>query len=214
MTFRLKNILGITILGVSILLITSCKPQDSGNGADIQEEVEVDPRKPQKARSGDISTARFDKTIPDACTLIKPEYIAKVMGIDKEAINIKDGSSTKNKKARSCFFKWDGDIPNGGILVQLMKNPVEDEFADWVTHFVANKKKNGEQSFTQEGVKYIYEDWNVVGDEGAFSAESGKYIWRVGNEMVFMLAFNLSLDNEAQKAAAAKLAPEIMKNFN
>ena len=211
MTFRLRTAIGITLIGLGLTIITSCKPEGGGNGAEVNE-VEVDPRKPQKLKSGDITKARFDKSIPDACTLIKPKFIAKVMGIDEEAINIKDGSSTKNKKARSCFFKWDSDVPNGGILVQLLKNPVEEEFADWVTSFVANKKKNGEQSFTQEGVKYTYEDWNVVGDEGAYSTESGKYIWRVGNEMVFMLAFNLSLDDNAQKAAASKLAKEIMRN--
>jgi hypothetical protein len=154
------------------------------------------------------------RLLQDACSLISPKYIARVLGVDQGSINVKEGSKTGRTIARSCFFKWESEIPNGGILVQIQKNPVPDDFPEYVQYFISTKKREGENSFSEGGYVYEFTDWGTVGDEGAYSSEAGKYYWRLGNEYIFMLAFNLALEESEQLAAANKLAPEIMKNFN
>lgn len=197
----------IILLSVLLLSFLACKPPKEEPMAPA-----VDKTKPQRlSQTSDYST--FDKSVPDACTLLDVDFIAKTFNIDASTITVKDGSSDKNRKARSCFFKWKTDFPNSGILIQALKNPVEEEFPEWVTYFVKTKKTDGEKSFSSPGEVYKYTDWDIVGDEGAASPEIGKYIWRVGNEMAFMLAFNLDIDEAAQRAAADLLAVEVMKNL-
>lgn len=204
---------------LSILLILciglvqfSCKPKTPRPEAEAA--VQQDASKPQKLQKSDEATSRaFDRSVPDACSLLSTSFVSKIINVPADQIKIKDGSSPSNPKARSCFFKWEGSIPNAGILIQVMRNPVEDEFPDWVRYFVETKKRDGEQSFSEPGVSYDFVDWQLVGDEGAYSTDAGKYYWRIGNEMAFMLAFNTAMDAAEQLAAAELLAPEIMKNL-
>jgi hypothetical protein len=197
-----------TILLLATALMVGCKPKQETPA--VSEDVKAEDVVDAEAAAQMIG---FDKEVPDACTLLDSKFIANVFGIDPSVINVKDGSSSQNKKARSCFFKWDTDLPNSGILVQALKNPVEDEFPEWVTYFVRTKKEDGEKSFSEPGVVYRYKDWKAAGDEGAASTEAGKYVWRVGDEMAFMIAFNLTIDPAKQEQAATALAQEVMANL-
>lgn len=202
------------LISMSILsiLLFACKPQEGATPKEAEVAEAANEKEPQKMDTT-FDASVFDKEVPDACTLLSPAFIASTFGVDAGAITVKDGSSSMNTKARSCFFKWQTDLPNSGILVQALKNPVAEEFPDWVTYFVKTKKQDGEKSFSDPGVVYRYEDWPVVGDEGAASVDAGKYVWRVGNEMAFMIAFNLSIDAASQRQAAASLAQEVMSNL-
>lgn len=197
----------ITLLIVAALL-SSCKQNQEV--AVAEQDAKMEDVRDRESVSPPVV---FDKNVPDACTLLDVGFIAKTFNIDPAVINVKDGSSSQNLKARSCFFKWDTDLPNSGILVQALKNPVEEEFPEWVTYFVRTKKEDGEKSFSEPGVVYRYKDWKAAGDEGAASTEAGKYVWRLGDDMAFMLAFNLTIDPSKQEQAATAIAQEIMSNL-
>ncbi len=151
--------------------------------------------------------------IPDACDLMTPETIARYVNQPVESIFPADGSSPQNPKARACFFKWDGsDMPNAGVMVQLQRNPVQEDVPEYFTYLISSKKTEGEKD-PGSNVVMKYKDWPGFGDDGAYSTEAGKYVWRVGNDWAFMIAFNTVLPPKAQKVAAHALAQEVMSNM-
>ena len=151
--------------------------------------------------------------IPDACDLMTPETIARYVNQPVESIFPADGSSPQNPKARACFFKWDGSaLPNAGVMVQLQRNPVQEDVPEYFTYLIASRKTDGEKDPGSD-VVIKYKDWPGFGDDGAYSTEAGKYVWRVGNDWAFMIAFNTVLPPKAQKVAAHALAQEVMSNM-
>lgn len=178
--------------------------------------------KGQSAKSrksnGNSATASTRSTlnkagIPDACSLMSTKTIGRYVNQPAENIFASDGSSLKSPKARACFFKWDGSaIANAGVMIQVQKNPVEEDVPEYFTYLIASRKTDGEKDPSSESV-IKYKDWPGFGDDGAYSTEAGKYIWRIGNEWAFMIAFNTELPPNAQKVAAEAFAQEAMSNM-
>jgi len=151
--------------------------------------------------------------IPDACDLLTEETIAKYLNIPAKSINLADGSSPKNALQRACFFKWDGsEIKNAGVMVQVQQNPVADDVPDYLTYMVSSLKTQGENDMNGGTTKF--KNWEGFGDEGAYSTSVGKYVWRVGNDWAFMVAFNTTLKPKQEKKAAEAFAKEVMARMS
>ena len=165
-------------------------------------------------KQGATSRTNFNAMgIPDACDLLTAETIAKYVDQPAESIFLNDGSSPKNPYARACFFKWDGSaIPNAGVMVQVQQNGIAEDVPQYLTLLVQSKKTDGEvDPVTNE--KVIYKDWPGHGEDGAYSTDVGKYMWRVGDDWVFMVAFNTVLPPKSQKVAADAFAKEVMSRM-
>jgi len=220
------------ILFMIVMLAVACKPdspvKSTENKPTNQQEqtVKNDNSKSAPATKGQASTLRTkdgkskpaetretnynSEGIQDACDLLTKETIAKYVNQPAESIFLADGSSPQNPKARACFFKWDGSaVANAGVMVQLQRNPVEEDVPEYFTYLIASKKTEGEvDPATREVMKY--NDWPGFGDDGAYSTAAGKYTWRVGNDWAFTVAFNTDLPPKSQKIAAHAFAQEVM----
>ena len=205
---KFKSISIITIASLAVLML-SCKTKSPNQNETLDK---PDPTQPQ-AMPMELDQSKFDKDLPDACTLMSPEFLAGLLKMDTGAFTVKDGSSNINNKARSCFYKWQGNLPNAGIMIQVMKNPVADEFPTYFVEYIKGKKKDGKQGLGGDGKVYIYSYLPGFGDDGAYSTEAGKYTWRVGNDLGFNIAFNSTLSPEEQKSVAESIANEMMKNY-
>ncbi len=149
--------------------------------------------------------------LPDACSLLTIEDIQEILNVPADEIQVKDGSTARAGHAKSCFFKWIGKRINAGLLVQVQKNPVGDEFPEWPTSFVASKRTSGESNFSGDGETYKYSKFEGLGDDGSYSYNLEKYIWRTGNDYVYMIAFNEDMTEAEQKDAALRLGKKIMQ---
>jgi len=157
--------------------------------------------------------SRKGSRIPSAKTLIPIEDIASVLGKNVEDIVVKDSSpGGANPTHSSCFFKWsDFEVNNAGILLQVMKNPLGDEYPDYVEKFISSKKSLGEQD--TEGQKVLFKTLQGFGDDGAYSYEAGKYFWRLGDEIIMSIAFNSAHSAEDQYRIATTLGKQMTENY-
>lgn len=152
--------------------------------------------------------------LPDMCDLVPKSYIAEVLGLDNDAVTLNNSSqSGANPKHKTCFFKWtDPNFPNTGIMLQAMRNPLPDEFPEYLTTFIQSKRENGENALGDEFVHY-FKDFRGVGDEGIYNADIGKYFWRYSDLVVFQLAFNSIHEQDEQLAIASKLATRMSREY-
>lgn len=165
-----------------------------------------------KVPSNNRSQGKVDSDIPSSCDLLGEAFMTKEFKI-KDGIMINDATNSKSAATRSCFFRWDnGILPNSGIYLQIMGNPVPDEVQDYAMHYINGKLKGGEMDMS--GTNFPYKKFDVVGDDGAYSKEQGRYYWRVEKEYVFMLAFNLGMGSNTEYKHATNIAKEVMKNYN
>ena len=175
-----------------------------------QQELHANGKNPNADKVGKVPTNFNRHGIPDACDLLTLETIAKYLNIPATGISLADGSSKQNDKSRACFFKWDDeDIKNAGVMVQVQQNQVEEDVPEYLTYMVSSLKTQGENDFNGAGVTK-FKDWPDFGDDGAYSTDVGKYVWRVGNDYAFMIAFNTPLLGKKQKRAADAFAKEVM----
>lgn len=152
--------------------------------------------------------------LPSACDLLSSKWIGNSYNTPADEILIKNASSPKTKYARSCFFKWEVDVvANGGIMLQLQGNPIPRETDTWVTDYIINKRKEGDTSMSNPDQKVSYSDLPGLGDAAVYNYDLNRCYWRVGNDYLFMLAFNLGMSEEEERAAALKIGKEVTKNF-
>jgi len=150
--------------------------------------------------------------VPNATKLVPRATIAKIIGEDPEHLEIKQGNSVSEKNYQACFIKWPSGFPNAGILLQVSRNPVYDEFRDWAISFIDSKKTSGETlPGTEELVKF--KDYTEHGDSGAYNYEAGKYYWRINRDYVITVAFNIDWNEAKQYRVATELGTEVMKKF-
>lgn len=152
--------------------------------------------------------------LPEPCELLSDNFIANVIGVNKDAINLKDGSNPATPYARSCFFRWDHNgIPNSGVLIQVQSNPVPNEFPEWAPYYLQAKRNTGEKS--PDGLTtFKYKNFEGMGVDGAYSFELHRYLWRDAKDYVYMVAFNLPSTESEEVEWARKLGQELMKNAN
>ena len=97
-------------------------------------------------------------------------------------------------------------------MIQVQDNPLPDEFPDWAKYLIQAKVNQGEQLPDGSG-SYKYKPMDGVGDAACYSFELNRYIWRIGSEYIFMVAFNLPLTEEKELKFAKEIGQEVMRNF-
>ena len=151
--------------------------------------------------------------LPSACSLVTDDFLAGVLNVDVRAIQLKDGSQRGQNSSRACFFKWDHDgNPNAGVLVQVQKNPLPGEIEQWAPYYIQAKLHQGDQD-PQSGQAFKYKAFDL-GVAGAYSYEMHRYMWRTGEDRVFMVAFNLNGSEKNELQWARTIGAEVMKNYN
>jgi len=93
----------------------------------------------------------------------------------------------------------------------MFKNPLGNDYPDYVSQMISSKRVLGEQAV--EGQAVLYKKFDGFGDDGSYSTEGGKYFWRIGEEMVFQIAFNTTHDPNEQYNAARKIAKAMTENY-
>lgn len=153
--------------------------------------------------------------LPDPCQLVSKETIASLFDVDPIYISPVDGSQDSNKREhRACFYKWDDpDFPNTAILIQLQTNTMEDEYDQWMSMAVANKRTTGE-TMMGESEPHIFKIFPNVGTDGSYNYEIGKYYWRIDNDLMIMLAYNMDITEDVQFSSAKTIARELMDNLS
>ena len=160
------------------------------------------------------TTKLAPNALPSACDLVTAEFVSKTLGVvEARDIYVKDGSGKKAVHARSCFFKWDDAAsPNAGVLLQIQKNPVEEEFPDWASYYIRSKRDQGDVMPDGSGT-YRYKDFPGMGIAGAYNYNLARYTWRTETDNIFMVAFNLPSSEAQQLIWAEKIGKEAMRNF-
>lgn len=149
--------------------------------------------------------------LPDACTLISKEQIATIINEDPSIVRLKNGTSPQSSNTQACFYRWDfNGMPNSGILVQVQTNPIPDDLPTWASSFVDSKKSVGETDYSGSGETIKYKTMTNLGNAGAYSFEMGKYFWRLNDDYVFMIAYNLPGTDEATQLKYTKKIGDIV----
>ncbi len=192
------------IFALLILGSLSCKNDDKGKNA-----TNIDPNTVPGAAPVDPNTIK----IPSACSMITEAEVQKILGTSAP-VTLKEAPDPHNDKAKSCFFKWDDiNTPNAGILVQVLANPVFDEYPEYIATFVSNKLKDGEMMMGQD-TPIKYSEFDADGRPGAYSFQQGRFYWTANNNILFMLAFNVStLSERNMKNAAEEIAEIVNENY-
>lgn len=170
----------------------------------------ADPNEPP-AEVTDLATNN-KVVVPSATTLVPRNVLGKILGEDPSHLEIKQGTPATEKNYQACFVKWPSGFPNAGMMIQVSRNPVYDEYRDWAISYIDSKKSSGEVlPGTKEPVKF--NSFDEFGDSGAYSYEAGKYYWRIDRDYVITLAFNIDWDEKKQYKVAKEVGAEIMKKF-
>ena len=173
------------------------------------EKIEVKPKGQTKL----YRDSKGKMVLPNACDLVTKEQMASWIKIPAEKIKLINGSPKKaGGDSRSCFFKWeDSEMPNTAVLIQLMRNSVEDEVPEWPTYFINSKMETGEKEMTPDGEKtHVFKPFSEFGDAGAYNADIAKWYWRIGNDAIVMVAFNTYFSSSFKSSIVSKIGKEIM----
>lgn len=194
------------------LAFTSCESNKASASGSGYSSADVD--------SDDKITTTFkvnkQHDLPDPCTLISKETISKLFNIEPRFVSAVDGNSDGDKRNhRACFFKWDlPDFPNTAVLVQMQTNTMDtEEYPDWMSYAVANKRTSGE-TMMGETEPHIFKKFPNVGSDGSYNYDIGKYYWRIDNDLLIMLAYNMDITEEQQFNSAQVIAEEMMTNMS
>ena len=148
-----------------------------------------------------------------SCYLVPVEEIASLLGINGNEITIKDSSPRDPKPSHnSCFFKFeDSRVVSAGILLQVMHNPLAEEYPTWAAQMITSKRDIGEMSL--EGAPDKFLKFEGFGDDGSYSLVASRYFWRLGDKVVFSIAFNTAHTPEQQYVLAQELAKKMTINY-
>lgn len=152
-----------------------------------------------------------DLKVPTGCSLVSVDWIKK--NIPCDSFNIEAKRSEASAGSIGCFYRWPtATKPNAGFMVNVMVNPFEEETTTWASAMIG-AFKTGQNGTTAENSSENYKLFEGFGDEGAYSYTLGRYYWRIGNNYVVMVAFNMDVNAETQLGYAKKIATEVMNNF-
>lgn len=167
----------------------------------------------QNSKQVTTSLNNTTAALPNACSLINTDYIGQVIGVDGNLISIKDGSSSASKHARSCFFRWEHNgVPNSGVLIQVMENPLPEEVNDWAAYYIQAKLHQGDVDPTGNQ-SFKYKALDGLGVAGAYNFDMHRYLWRIEEDIVYMVAFNLPATEDQEVKWVKALGKEIMNNY-
>lgn len=196
------------ILLCSILVLFSCKHDTK---TETVEKTETKSSKEiTETKAAEKAAAVAIGRLPRICDHINSAFISSITGITEDAMTIKTNQTGSGGSALGCFFKWeDPNVANAGTMVQVMTNPIPDEAPNFHEMFIKGKKINGEID-PQTGETVKYKDFPGYGDDGAYSSELSKYIFRDGNDYSYMIAFNTDWDDAKELKMAKKIAQQIV----
>ena len=150
--------------------------------------------------------------LPDAESLISVVNVGAGLNIDHNALHQNCGLTGPERLDSYCFYKWDSSFDNSGIIIQISRNPMHTEYADWANARIMTLLETGEMAIGDtEPAKF--EPYREVGDGGAWSYQAGKYYWRIKMDYIIMIAYNTDFPVEQQYETATNIAKEIMKQF-
>lgn len=151
--------------------------------------------------------------LPPSCDLLSEVWIKETLGLTLSDVSRKESEDPGNPNARSCFFRWeDPATPNAGIFIQLMTNPVFNEYDAWISTFVNAKLSEGETPLGSEEA-YKYKRFDAGKYKGAYSYDLKRFYWNIGNNYLFMLAFNLDIPESKMLGYAEKISAKVNENF-
>jgi len=148
------------------------------------------------------------------CLYIPKSKLAKLFNWKDEDIKMKNASTKKSKYSKACFYRYnrDGD-PNGGLMIQTQTNPIPGEIDDWASSFISAKITGGEKSFEPNTPAILYKKFSPEGKLGAYNAQTKKYFFKMNNDLIFMIAFNLAGNEKTQLKWANSIATDIIKGM-
>jgi hypothetical protein len=188
-----------------IISVFSCKNDNTNNKLEP-----IDPAQVNGAPPVDPKTL----TVPSAASLITAAEVEDILDTSSP-VNAKESNDPTNDKSKSCFFKWDDpNTANAGILIQIMANPVYEDYPEYISNFVSSKLKEGEMVMGNDKPE-MYKEFNASGKPGAYSFQQARFYWAGDNNYLFMLAFNVSTLSESKMVKAAeKIAKIVNGNFS
>ena len=193
-----------------MILSIGCKTDPAPQNAAV---IDVDPAPQEQLPPEQTDLATNNKVVvPKATTLVPKEKIGEILGEDPGHLEIIQGNPLSEKNYQACFVKWPSGFPNAGMMIQVSRNPVYDEYRDWAISFIDSKKSSGE-ILPGSDVPVKFQTYNEHGDAGAYNYDAGKYYWRIDRDYVITLAFNIDWDKDKQYRIATEMGKEIMKKF-
>lgn len=204
-----KSNIGIYLFLCVCFLIQSCKTETTSSSGYSSAVLDG------KNRIETTFKVNPKRALPDPCQLVSKQTIASLFNIDPIYISPVDGSPDGNKREhRACFYKWDDpNFPNTAILIQLQTNTMDEEYENWMSMSIANKRTTGE-TMMGDREPHIFKLFPNVGTDGSYNYEIGKYYWRIGNDLMIMLAYNMDISEEHQFSSAKAIAKELMDNLS
>lgn len=164
----------------------------------------------------DFSKAKDPKTLPlpVPATLLSNSLVEQVLELKPQSVSVRSPKDAGTMLVKNTFYKWD-DVanPNAGMFVQLMTNPVYDEFEDYNSMVIDSKLTKGEEA---PGLSKAtpFKSLKIGKVIVAYSVETSRIYWNIGNNYVFMMAFNFLNFDEAKLVRSAQIfIPELNKNL-
>lgn len=199
--------------GLSKALLSEMGPQEIERAMEEYRKKMDREADSKRAAASKQKQSSNENKLPSTCGLVTTEFIGKTIGVPAAPIDVKDGSAKNVNYQRACFFKWPyNNVPNSGIMVQLMSNPLPDELPDWASAFISSKKNAGDKA-PDGSATYQYKDFAEMGIAGAYNYELGRYYWRTDKDHVVGVLFNLQATDAEQLLWARKIGKEVMKNL-
>lgn len=188
------------LLGVLLVGLVSCKGKDVNNSS--QQPAPV----PQVT-----NTPTNQVNLPDPASFVSTEEIEKMFGLSAGGIyDVKPNNNPQNASRNVFYLISDPDLGNAGMLIAAYGNPIPDEMDDPSYAFwrIDALKSQGTGDPSEADKFEKYDDWDM-GLDGAYSKESSRYFWRDSNNVIYMIAFNVTQSKDLQFEIANKVAKKI-----
>lgn len=161
----------------------------------------------------DFAKPRDPKTLPmpDPAILLSGPELEAILGLPSQSVTVKSPKDAGGMQVKNTFYKWnDPTNPNTGIFIQLMTNPVFDEYEEYNSIIVSSKLLKGEAA---PGLPQpiSFKEKNVGKLKVAYSVEGSRVYWNIGNNYAISLSFNMLGLNEPQ---LVKIIDQLIPTFN
>ncbi len=161
----------------------------------------------------DFAKPRDPKTLPmpDPAILLSGTELEMILGLPSQSVSVKSPKDAGGMQVKNTFYKWnDPNNPNTGIFIQLMTNPVFDEYEEYNSIIVSSKLEKGESA---PGMRqpFTFKEKNIGKVKVAYSVEGSRVYWNIGNNYIVSLSFNMLGLNEPQ---LIKIIDQVIPTFN
>lgn len=196
-----------------VLSLFACKTEPTGS-TNVKSGESTEKVGNDQETSEDVKKSTNVKSwLPKACDLLSKKSISDQLDTDLASIKSNEGSPN-SQTSSSCFFRWDTpEKSNSGVLVQLMTNPAPGELESWAKSFMYTKKVTGENMLGSEEAAMFEELSGGSIDGGLYNYDIQKAYWRLDEEVVLLVAFNLEIEERKLKSVVKKVGKEVIENY-